>query len=377
MNSQRLRACAMQKLNRSRSPHTLPSRRASPNCRSGYLVTFDQPARRGRETRTELALLESRRPILADESSRASTPRGLRPHSPHAEAGPDGRDSVQDPVCGMKVVPATAAGSLEHDGRTYYFCSRHCLEKFRSDPARFTAGTTVHEVHGPSPIVPAPAPLKQPAPVGTTYTCPMHPEIVRDRPGACPICGMALEPIAVLSEEEPEDPELVDMTRRFWICLALTIPLLVLSMAEMIPGFALPAWLGGRTWVGIQLALASPVVVWGGFPFFRARLVVVGQSPAQYVHADRAGDRIGVRLQHGRGDRAGHLSRFVPRPRWRGLGLLRAGRGHHDARAAGAGPRAAARRQTGSAIRALLGLRPGRRGDSVTVARRKTSRWIR
>src|SRR5262249_41522133 len=142
-----------------------------------------------------------------------------------------GAVAVKDPVCGMDVDPATAAGSLEHRGRTYYFCSRHCLETFRSDPDRFAAGgsSPVESPPGPNDLAPL-LPLKPPA-TGTTYTCPMHPEIVRDRPGSCPICGMALEPRAVPAAEEVEsDPELVDMSRRFWISLVLTIPLLLLSM---------------------------------------------------------------------------------------------------------------------------------------------------
>ena len=123
--------------------------------------------------------------------------------------GNDSRAAVKDPVCGMDVVPATAAGSVDHDGRTYHFCSRHCVEKFRADPGRYLgAGKAKHEsAHG---MVEGDAP---PAPAhGATYTCPMHPEIVRDGPGSCPICGMALEPMTV-SVDDDVDPELDDMSR--------------------------------------------------------------------------------------------------------------------------------------------------------------------
>ncbi len=274
------------------------------------------------------------------------------------EDGPHGHDSFEDPVCGMKVVPATAAGSLEHEGRTYYFCSRHCLEKFRSDPARFTAEGAGRESCGPTPIVLSPTLLKKPSPPGTTYTCPMHPEIVRDGPGACPICGMALEPVAVLSEEEPDDPELVDMTRRFWICLALTIPLLLVSMAEMVPWLALPAWLSGRTWVWIQLALASPVVVWGGFPFFERgwsslvnrrlnmfTLIAMGTGSA-FAFSTLAAIMPGLFPDSFRGHHGEVAVYFEPAAVITTLVLLGQVLELH------------ARRQTGSAIRALLGLAP-------------------
>src|SRR4051812_8485098 len=156
-----------------------------------------------------------------------------------------------DPVCGMTVEPATADGSHTYAGQTYYFCSRHCVDAFAADPARYLA---------PAASKPTPAP----PPVGQ-WTCPMHPEIVRDGPGACPICGMALEP-RVASADDSDNPELVDMTRRFWISVALTAPLLALAMGSMLPalGRVVPPTI--RSW--IELALASPVVLWGGWPFF-------------------------------------------------------------------------------------------------------------
>src|SRR6185369_6242225 len=153
-----------------------------------------------------------------------------------------------DPICGMTVDPNKAAGSYEYEGKAYYFCSTHCLHRFRESKS-------------------AAAPPKVEAKPGQKYTCPMHPEIVRDGPGSCPICGMALEPVTV-SLDDGENPELVDMTRRFWVSLALAIPVFAIGMSDLIPGQPLqhrvsPAVLG---WV--QLLLATPVVLWGGWPFF-------------------------------------------------------------------------------------------------------------
>jgi Cu+-exporting ATPase len=165
----------------------------------------------------------------------------------------------------MDVDTNHAAASIEHEGRTIYFCCRHCLERFRADPARYT--TSGHAGGHDGLVTLAPTFPAKPAPPGTLYTCPMDPEIVRDRPGPCPICGMALEPMTV-GVEDQADPELADMARRFWICLALTVPLLLLSMGEMIPALELHARLGERAMVWLQLLLATPVVLWGGWPFF-------------------------------------------------------------------------------------------------------------
>ena len=183
--------------------------------------------------------------------------------------------SVTDPVCGMTVNPLAAAGSFEHNGQTYYFCSQHCLHKFREDPERFLAG-------GPSPMghhhdataAPAPAPAKGEK---IEYTCPMHPEVVRDAPGFCPICGMALEPRTVTAEED--NAELNEMKRRFWVSAVLSLPVLIIGMSDLIPGDPARTLLGPRLSTWVSLVLATPVVLWGGWPFFvRAWYSIVNRS---------------------------------------------------------------------------------------------------
>jgi len=280
---------------------------------------------------------------LIDPLERANAALGLHPDH-------DSQVTVKDPVCGMTVVPETAAGSVDHDGRTYYFCSRHCIEKFRDDPARFLAdgGGAGHAGHGV---------VSHPSAAGTTYTCPMDPEIVSDHPGACPICGMALEPLTV-SADVDVDPELVDMSRRFWISLALTVPLLLLSMAEMVPGLVFPRFLAGRALIWVQLALATPVVAWGGLPFFQRgwaslvnrrfnmfTLIALGTGTA-YVFSVVAALFPTVFPASFR-DRHGEIAvYFEPAAAIVTLVLL------------GQVLELRARRQTGSAIRALLGLAP-------------------
>jgi Cu+-exporting ATPase len=172
----------------------------------------------------------------------------------------------QDPVCGMDVVPGEASGgSAEHGGVTYWFCSPGCREKFVANPPRYVART------------PAPAPAPRPPVDDRIYTCPMHPEVRQRGPGNCPKCGMALEPEAPSVDEGPS-AELVDMTRRFWISLVLTLPLLVLTMGEAIAPTLL-ARLSPTANVWAQLVLATPVVLWGGWPFFeRGWQSIVGRS---------------------------------------------------------------------------------------------------
>ena len=174
-----------------------------------------------------------------------------------------------DPVCGMTVDPDRAAGSFEYKGQTYYFCSTHCLHRFRENPESFLNKAA------PQPIGIA----RQPKPVaGQKYTCPMHPEIIRDAPGSCPICGMALEPLTVSLDEE-KNPELVDMTRRFGVAVVLSIPVFVLGMSDLIPGQPLQRVIPMRTLAWVQLVLATPVVLWAGWPFFvRAWQSIVNRS---------------------------------------------------------------------------------------------------
>ncbi|HVJ94890.1 MAG TPA: heavy metal translocating P-type ATPase [Labilithrix sp.] len=182
--------------------------------------------------------------------STKSTPHETR-GSPHREPQP-GPPAV-DPVCGMSVDPAKAKHRTMHAGTTYFFCSLRCLEKFHANPDAYLAGPA--------------APVSRDEAVAE-YTCPMHPEVVELGPGACPKCGMALEPKAVSAEEDPAaKAELADMRRRFAISAAITLPLFVLAMSDLIPGDPVRHALGASL-PFIQLALAAPVVLWGGRPFF-------------------------------------------------------------------------------------------------------------
>ena len=160
---------------------------------------------------------------------------------------------VKDPVCGMTIDPGTAEHRHEHSGETYFFCSQHCLTNFAASPDEY--------LEGRKPPQPA-------APAGSKFTCPMHPEIVQDGPGDCPICGMALEPMGVNLDEGP-NPELVDMTRRFWVGLALSVPVLALEMGGHIPGLHLAERISQDTSNWIQLVLGTPVTLWCGLPFFQ------------------------------------------------------------------------------------------------------------
>jgi P-type Cu+ transporter len=175
-----------------------------------------------------------------------------------------------DPVCGMTVDPEHAAGSVEYQGNTYYFCSTHCVHRFRENPEAFLNKPAVQPI-GITRQAPA---AKKPR----KYTCPMHPEIIRDGPGSCPICGMALEPLTVSLEEE-ENHELKDMTRRFWIAVLAAIPVFMLGMSDLYPGQPLQQLVSMRVLQWVQLVLASPVVLWAGWPFFvRAWQSIVNRS---------------------------------------------------------------------------------------------------
>ncbi len=199
----------------------------------------------------------------------------IRLHQTEAQTAATAK--AKDPVCGMSVNPETAAGRSEHAGKTYYFCSGSCKRKFDAEPDRFLAGAAQM-----ADAVRMPAPTAPPT-EGVQYTCPMHPEIVRDKPGSCPICGMALEPMTATADDA--NPELEDMNRRFWVCLALTAPLLFLSMGEMAIGQESIARLfPGRTFSWFQLALATPVVLWGAWPFFeRGWASIVNRSPNMFT----------------------------------------------------------------------------------------------
>jgi Cu+-exporting ATPase len=166
----------------------------------------------------------------------------------------------------MTVDVEDAAGTHDHKGETYYFCGTGCLQKFRTDPDRWLSGTAVAD-----------------APPGTEYTCPMHPEVLQIGPGTCPDCGMALEPRTITLEDE-DDPELVDMRRRFSVCTVLALPVFILAMGDHIPGNPLTSWLATTTNLWAQFALATPVVLWGGWPFFvRGWQSIGNRSPNMFT----------------------------------------------------------------------------------------------
>jgi Cu+-exporting ATPase len=183
-----------------------------------------------------------------------------------------------DPVCGMNVDPSSAPASVEHEGKKYYFCCPHCAQRFQAEPGRY-----LHPASQPEPMPPPAAPPG----AKVEYICPMDPEIVRDRPGSCPKCGMALEPRIATLDEGP-NPELIDMRRRFWIGMVLTAPLLVLHMAvhvQLLPALPFGSRLNENAyWRWLQLLLATPVVFWCGWPFWiRAALSVVHLSPNMFT----------------------------------------------------------------------------------------------
>ena len=179
-------------------------------------------------------------------------------------AAPQQYVTATDPVCGMSVDRATARYMSKHEGQRYYFCSEGCQKKFEADAESYLSGGGAHAHHGHGHGAAAPATA---VPEGAKWTCPMHPEIVRDGPGDCPICGMALEPMTVSLDDAP-NPELVDFSRRFWISAALSLPLLVIGMGPML-GLPVRGWIGEPLVSWLELLLATPVVLWAALPFFR------------------------------------------------------------------------------------------------------------
>ncbi len=182
-------------------------------------------------------------------------------------AAPDDFINSEDPVCGMSVERAGAKHMAKHAGQRFYFCSSGCLEKFEAEPGKYLDGR------------PAPEPM----PEGTLYTCPMHPEIITDHPDDCPLCGMALEPKGIPAADEAPNPELVDFTRRFWTGLVLTLPVLILAMGPFI-GLPVEEWIPRKISVWAELVLATPVILWCGWPFFkRGWASVVNKSPNMFT----------------------------------------------------------------------------------------------
>ncbi|MBK8464603.1 MAG: cadmium-translocating P-type ATPase [Chloracidobacterium sp.] len=183
-----------------------------------------------------------------------------------------------DPVCKMFVLPESAAATYDHNGEKYYFCMTGCREKFAADPQRFLSEPPA--VAGGF----TPDRFQPPATAGGSdveYTCPMHPEIIQIGPGSCPICGMALEPKEISLDDGP-DPEFLDMKRRFAITAILTLPIFVLAMGEMFSSFHSLVSPSNSLW--IQFVLATPVVLWGGFPFFqRAVASIKNASPNMFT----------------------------------------------------------------------------------------------
>jgi Cu+-exporting ATPase len=287
---------------------------------------------------------------------------------------------VTDPVCKMTIEEKDAVGTSTYKGVTYYFCTESCKENFDKDPEAFLGekvseqkeevaeGGVIYtcpmhpEVRETKPVpctkcgmaLEAVAPS---LPTKTEWTCPMHPEIIRDSPGSCPICGMALEPRTVSVEEE-ENPELVQMIRRFRVGIVLTIPLILIAMRDMIPGVSLESLISARVINWFELLLATPVVLWGGWPFFvRGWQSIINRSPNMFTLIG-----LGVSVAYVYSVAATLLPRIFP-VSFRGIGGEVST--YFEAAAAittlvllGQVLELRARSKTGAAIKDLLGLAP-------------------
>ena len=251
----------------------------------------------------------SSEPHVGEMTTPAPAPAQPLPMASHGSRH-DASESEVDPVCGMTVSPNSAAGSHSYQGKTYYFCSTSCLTRFKADPASYLAKAAGSGSGSPAsprqqgtsyvcPMCPEVREDKQvPCPkcgmalepadplllgTKTEYTCPMHPEVVQPEPGTCPICGMALEARTVSLQEET-NPELVEMSTRFWLCLGPALGVFVLGMAHMIPGHPLQHVIPDHVSSWLQLILATPVVLWGGWPFFqRGWHSIINRSPNMFT----------------------------------------------------------------------------------------------
>src|SRR6266700_681945 len=209
-------------------------------------------------------------------------PGGSQPGAGTALAAPG---QGRDPVCGM-TVPLDAPLRSTFQGQTFVFCNPRCKEKFDREPQSYLAGTAAESNDQEHQVAPPAASAAGPGPGVAKWTCPMHPEIVRDGPGSCPKCGMALEPMTVTADEG-ENPELTDMRRRLWVGIGLSAPLVLVAMGHLLPFHWVHAFGASRARPLVELVLASPVVL-GGVAVLPARVGVGATPQPEHVHADRA-----------------------------------------------------------------------------------------
>jgi len=188
-------------------------------------------------------------------------------HDQHAKPDiPEGAETAKDPFCGMTVAVGPDTRHAEFENKTFPFCSEKCQVKFDGDPWFYASGRATGR--------------KKAAPANVQYTCPMHPEIIRDAPGPCPICGMALEP--VMPSDEPSH-ELTDFTRRMWISAAAAVPLIILTTGELV-GLPVRNWIGHQTASYLEFVLATPIVLWAALPFFkRGWDSVINRAPSMWT----------------------------------------------------------------------------------------------